>query len=89
MRNLDEVISRYNYILISLVVIVLFFIVKSFISKLTRGNECPNCHVSDAERVQKGFFSQILFFGWDVKKFKCLKCWNTYFVFNAESKNLK
>jgi hypothetical protein len=87
MRILDQAMARYNYILIGLVLLITFFIVKSFISKLTRKNECPKCQATDAERVPKGFITQMLFSGRDVKKFKCLKCWNMYFVFNSDNNN--
>ena len=88
MKILDEIVASYNYILIGLLILLSIYIVKLFISKLTRINICPRCQAKDAERVPKGVFTQILFYGKGVKKFKCLKCWNMYFVFNSANEYL-
>lgn len=85
MNYIDYIVSNYLAILIIAFVIIVFYALKSFVKKFTKTQTCPYCGSLDIERVQRSLFVKVLFFYKNVRKFKCLKCWN-FFYFVSEKK---
>jgi len=80
MNIIDEVIASYKIILTVVLFILAVQYTRIFAAKFTKESNCPNCKASDSERIPRSIFTKVLLFHKTVKKFKCLKCWKTYYV---------
>ncbi|MCF8429996.1 MAG: hypothetical protein K9G64_07675 [Bacteroidia bacterium] len=74
------IIDNYLFILGGIGAIVLIRLNIEHRKKITNEYKCPNCQTSDAERVSRSFFTKMVHLNKTTKKFKCLKCWKTYYV---------
>jgi hypothetical protein len=48
--------------------------------KLTADIKCPKCQTNESERISRSLFNKLIHFNNSIKKFKCLKCWEIYYV---------
>lgn len=87
MNTFDTIVSYYPYILSTLFFIFIVIRVNIYRKKFTAESCCPSCKATDSERMQRSFFIKIILFFKTVKKFKCLKCWNTYYTLETDKLN--
>lgn len=85
MNIIDEIIASYRYILAAILLFLFIQYVRVFIAKFTTANKCPHCQATDSERIPRSIFTKVLLFHKTVKKFKCLKCWKTYYVVSSKA----
>jgi len=45
--------------------------------------KCPKCKSSDVVRIKRSFAGKFLSMGYDIRKYKCEKCFHTFHFFQA------
>jgi len=78
--TIAEIINNYKFLLVGIAVLILVRIIIKYRKKITNEYICTNCQTLYAERVPRNLFEKFIQFNNNTKKFKCLKCWNVYYV---------
>ncbi|TQM49458.1 hypothetical protein BDE36_1163 [Arcticibacter tournemirensis] len=45
-----------------------------------RTKKCPRCSSTDLSRIRRSVIDKLFSFGGDVRKYRCDKCFHTFFV---------
>ncbi len=75
-----SIIDNKKLILIVIVTLTVVRIIIGYKKKFTIENNCPKCQISENERVPRSLFEKLAHLNIATKKYRCLKCWKSYYV---------